>query len=43
VFYVQLHQLTGNRPLRQHGEIPHFVGFATGANAHPVLAAPIKH
>ena len=43
VFYVLLRQLTGNRPLRQHGEIPHFEGFATGANAHPVLAAPIKH
>ena len=44
VFYVLLRQLTGNRPLRQHGEIPHFEGFATGGgNARPVLAAPIKH
>ncbi|HEX5738012.1 MAG TPA: efflux RND transporter permease subunit [Hydrogenophaga sp.] len=44
VFYVLLRQLTGNRPLRQHGEIPHFEGFATGGgNAHPVLAAPLKH
>ena len=43
VFYVLLRQLTGNRPLRQHGEIPHFEGFATGGgNARPVLAAPLK-
>lgn len=43
VFYVLLRQLAGNRPLRQHGETPHFEGFATGGNAHPVLAAPLKH
>jgi multidrug efflux pump len=44
VFYVLLRRLAGNRPLRQHGEIPHFEGFATGGgNAHPVLAAPLKH
>jgi multidrug efflux pump len=43
VFYVLLRQLTGNRPLRQHGEIPNFEGFATGGgNARPVLAAPLK-
>jgi multidrug efflux pump len=39
VFYVLLRQLAGNRPLRQHGEIPHFEGFATGGgNASPVSA-----
>ena len=44
VFYVLLRQLTGNRPLRQHGETPHFEGFASGgADARPLPAAPLTH
>ncbi|MBQ1761401.1 MAG: efflux RND transporter permease subunit, partial [Aquincola sp.] len=34
VFYVLLRQLTGNRPLKLHGEVPHLEAFAT-APAHP--------
>jgi multidrug efflux pump len=52
VFYVLLRALAGNRPLKQHGEIPHDVeapgvavdpghgGGAGGFGAQPVLAAP---
>ncbi|MCD6079154.1 MAG: multidrug efflux transporter permease subunit, partial [Ramlibacter sp.] len=40
VFYVVLRRLAGNRPLRQHGQAPHFDGFAGGADARPVPAAP---
>ena len=52
VFYVLLRALTGNRPLKQHGEIPHDVeapgvdlhpshgGASGGFGAQPVLAAP---
>ncbi len=43
VFYVLLRQLTGNRPLRQHGQTPHFEGFASGADARPLPAAPVTH
>ncbi|MGX5650693.1 efflux RND transporter permease subunit [Hydrogenophaga borbori] len=44
VFYVLLRQLTGNRPLRQHGETPHFEGFASGGtDARPLPAAPVTH
>ncbi|QRR34959.1 multidrug efflux RND transporter permease subunit [Hydrogenophaga sp. YM1] len=44
VFYVLLRQLTGNRPLRQHGETPHFEGLASGgADARPLPAAPVTH
>ena len=45
VFYVLLRHLTGNRPLRQHGEIPHFEGFAGGGggSARAVPAAPLTH
>jgi len=32
VFYVLLRGLTGNRPLRQHGEIPHIEAFAGSAD-----------
>jgi multidrug efflux pump len=50
VFYVLLRALTGNRPLKQHGEIPHDVE-APGVNLdhghggggfgmQPVVAAP---
>jgi multidrug efflux pump len=47
VFYVALRKLTGNRPLKLHGEVPHaeaFVhaDFGGGANARPVPAAPLK-
>ncbi|ROQ24143.1 efflux RND transporter permease subunit [Gallaecimonas pentaromativorans] len=28
VFYVGLRRLSGNRPLKQHGQTPHFEGFA---------------
>ena len=42
VFYVVLRRLAGNRPLRQHGQQPHFEGFAGGggAAAKAVPAAP---
>ncbi len=51
VFYVLLRRLTGNRPLKQHGEVPHDVeAFAPagdlsvvhggGAALHPHPAAP---
>ncbi len=51
VFYVLLRALTGNRPLKLHGEVPHldeaFAGSAGGsaagnggASIKPVLAAP---
>ncbi len=44
VFYVVLRAMTGNRPLRQHGQQPHFEGFAgSGAVAHAVPAAPVDH
>jgi multidrug efflux pump len=32
VFYVLLRALTGNRPLKQHGEIPHHEAFAGSAD-----------
>jgi multidrug efflux pump len=41
VFYVLLRQLTGNRPLKQHGEVPHVEAFAgaPGATASSGLHA----
>jgi len=43
VFYVLLRALTGNRPLKRHGEIPHRVeAFAGGGGSEPVPAAPIR-
>ena len=39
VFYVLLRAVTGNRPLKQHGEAPSFAG-GGGINAAP--AAPIE-
>jgi multidrug efflux pump len=44
VFYVTLRALTGNRPLKLHGEVPHLEAFAGsgGAGAHAQPAAPIK-
>jgi multidrug efflux pump len=43
VFYVLLRGLTGNRPLKQHGETPHFEGFAAGglpSAALPTVSLP---
>jgi multidrug efflux pump len=48
VFYVLLRALTGNKPLKQHGEVPHgeaFVSASTpvasgGGNIRPLPAAP---
>ncbi|WP_411878737.1 efflux RND transporter permease subunit [Polaromonas sp. YR568] len=44
VFYVVLRRLTGNRPLKLHGEVPHLEAFAGsgGAGAHAQPAAPLK-
>lgn len=44
VFYVTLRRLTGNRPLKLHGEVPHVEAFAGsgGAGAHAQPAAPLK-
>ncbi len=49
VFYVALRALTGNRPLRLHGQVPHQEAFAQptefgggGASARPVAAAALK-
>ena len=48
VFYVLLRRLTGNRPLRLHGEVPHVEAFAGTAPApagggapRPLPAAPV--
>jgi multidrug efflux pump len=43
VFYVALRRLAGNRPLRQHGQVPHFEGFAGsgGGAVRAVPAAPL--
>jgi multidrug efflux pump len=49
VFYVILRRLTGNRVLKQHGEVPHTEAFAgceavpRGGAAKPVPAAPLAH
>jgi multidrug efflux pump len=49
VFYVALRALTGNRPLKLHGETPHQEAFAApddfsggGGSARPLPAAPLK-
>jgi multidrug efflux pump len=42
IFYVLLRAATGNRPLKQHGEIPHHAeAFAGGGEIKPLPAAPI--
>ena len=45
VFYVLLRALTGNRPLKLHGEVPHVEAFAgiggLAATAHAQPAAPL--
>jgi len=47
VFYVTLRRLTGNRPLKLHGEVPHLEAFAgtpelhlSAGDARPLPAAP---
>ena len=43
LFYVLLRALSGNRPLKRHGEIPHDgEAFSGGGGVKPVLAAPIR-
>jgi multidrug efflux pump len=41
VFYVLLRQLTGNRPLTQHGEVTE--AFGGGGAIKPVPAAPVRN
>ena len=42
VFYVLLRALTGNRPLKRHGEIPHDAEpFGGGASVNAAPAAPV--
>ncbi|MGH8803712.1 MAG: efflux RND transporter permease subunit, partial [Polaromonas sp.] len=47
VFYVTLRRLTGNRPLKLHGEVPHLEAFAGsqvgGGALHAQPAAALKH
>ncbi|MES2383518.1 MAG: efflux RND transporter permease subunit [Pseudomonadota bacterium] len=45
VFYVALRRMTGNRPLKLHGEVPHIEAFAGGGGAavHAQPAARIGH
>jgi multidrug efflux pump len=48
VFYVLLRRMTGNRPLKLHGEVPHIDAFVSGdqpvAGAHsgPVGGGPLR-
>jgi multidrug efflux pump len=48
VFYVALRAMTGNRPLKLHGEVPHIeqaIGSGSGSGGgalHAQPAAPIK-
>lgn len=39
VFYVLMRRLTGNRPLKLHGEVPHAEGFAGGGGS-ALVAVP---
>jgi multidrug efflux pump len=46
VFYVALRAMTGNRPLKLHGAVPHVEAFvaghgAGGGGAQPLPAAPL--
>jgi multidrug efflux pump len=47
VFYVTLRALTGNQPLKLHGEVPHteaFAGLSGGGTLKALPAAPVsKH
>ncbi|MEJ8854685.1 efflux RND transporter permease subunit [Variovorax robiniae] len=40
VFYVVLRRLTGNRPLKLHGEVPHLEAFKTGSGGGALNAQP---
>jgi multidrug efflux pump len=48
VFYVALRALSGNRPLKLHGEVPHLEAFATASSSpgggaiQPQPAAPVS-
>jgi multidrug efflux pump len=48
VFYVLLRRLSGNHPLKRHGEVPRGEAFATaaamppGGAVHPLPAAPVS-
>ncbi|NML17824.1 efflux RND transporter permease subunit [Azohydromonas caseinilytica] len=51
VFYVLMRALTGNRPLKLHGQVPHLEAFAAaepevrrggGRDPHPLPAAPVS-
>jgi len=45
VFYVALRALTGNRPLKLHGEVPHqeaFAGIPGGGTVKAMPAAPVS-
>jgi multidrug efflux pump len=43
VFYVLLRRLTGNRPLRQHGQVPAASASHGGGALQPLPAAPLAH
>ncbi|MEJ8846821.1 efflux RND transporter permease subunit [Variovorax rhizosphaerae] len=40
VFYVVLRRLTGNKPLKLHGEVPHLEAFKTGSGGGALHAQP---
>jgi multidrug efflux pump len=42
VFYVLLRALTGNRPLKRHGEVPHDAEAFGGGAVKPLPAAPVN-
>jgi len=41
VFYVLLRALSGNRPLKRHGEVPHDAEAFGGGAIKPLPAAPV--
>ncbi|MBV8464736.1 MAG: efflux RND transporter permease subunit [Burkholderiales bacterium] len=41
VFYVLLRALSGNRPLKLHGEIPHLEAFASADDSHAATALDV--
>jgi len=42
VFYVLLRALTGNRPLKHHGEVPQHAEAFGGGSVKPLPAAAIQ-
>ena len=42
VFYVLLRALSGNRPLRHHGDVPHIAEGPGGGAIRPAPAAPVR-